>query len=59
MSTIVCSTCKKEFEASDEPYMPFCSKRCQLIDLGRWLDEAPSVPWVGSHEEGDGEEYAG
>ena len=19
--------------------MPFCSERCRLIDLGRWLDE--------------------
>jgi endogenous inhibitor of DNA gyrase (YacG/DUF329 family) len=23
---------------------PFCSERCRLIDLGRWLDEAYSLP---------------
>jgi endogenous inhibitor of DNA gyrase (YacG/DUF329 family) len=23
--------------------MPFCSERCRLIDLGRWLDEAYRV----------------
>ncbi len=23
----------------DLPCFPFCSKRCKLIDLGRWLDE--------------------
>jgi len=21
------------------PYRPFCSRRCKLIDLGRWLNE--------------------
>jgi hypothetical protein len=21
------------------PDYPFCSKRCRLVDLGRWLDE--------------------
>jgi endogenous inhibitor of DNA gyrase (YacG/DUF329 family) len=24
--------------------MPFCSARCRLIDLGRWLDEKNSIP---------------
>jgi endogenous inhibitor of DNA gyrase (YacG/DUF329 family) len=23
---------------------PFCSTRCQLIDLGRWLDEDYRIP---------------
>lgn len=23
---------------SDAPYRPFCCKRCQLIDLGKWID---------------------
>jgi endogenous inhibitor of DNA gyrase (YacG/DUF329 family) len=26
------------------PTVPFCSDRCRLIDLGRWLDEAYAVP---------------
>ena len=26
--------------------MPFCSDRCRLIDLGRWLDESYAVPEV-------------
>ncbi len=59
MSDLVCPTCEKKFNESETEHMPFCSKRCQLIDLGRWLDEDPSVPWVGSHdEEDDGESYA-
>jgi len=24
--------------AEVDPVFPFCSRRCQLIDLGRWLD---------------------
>jgi len=24
--------------------MPFCSERCRLIDLGRWLDERNTMP---------------
>jgi endogenous inhibitor of DNA gyrase (YacG/DUF329 family) len=26
--------------AADWPEFPFCSARCRLIDLGRWLGEA-------------------
>jgi endogenous inhibitor of DNA gyrase (YacG/DUF329 family) len=26
---------------------PFCSQRCQLIDLGRWLDEEIGLPHEG------------
>ena len=36
-----CPSCKKlvEWQAESE-FRPFCSKRCQLIDLGQWADEA-------------------
>ncbi|MDH2925415.1 hypothetical protein EV693_104126 [Nicoletella semolina] len=39
--TIVnCPTCEKEVKWLPESlYRPFCSKRCQLIDLGEWTDE--------------------
>jgi len=33
---------------------PFCSERCKLIDLGRWLDGKYQVPVV----EDDGDESA-
>jgi endogenous inhibitor of DNA gyrase (YacG/DUF329 family) len=26
------------------PAWPFCSSRCQLIDLGRWLDGSYAIP---------------
>jgi endogenous inhibitor of DNA gyrase (YacG/DUF329 family) len=25
------------------PFFPFCSKRCKLIDLGRWLDGTNAI----------------
>ena len=35
---------------------PFCSERCRVIDLGRWLDEAYAVPEIRrGDDEGDGE----
>jgi uncharacterized protein len=36
-----CPICKKEVAepSDDQPAtFPFCSDRCKLIDLGRWLD---------------------
>jgi endogenous inhibitor of DNA gyrase (YacG/DUF329 family) len=33
-----CPICKKPV-AMDDPYMPFCSERCKLIDLGNWASE--------------------
>jgi uncharacterized protein len=39
MAAIRCSICDKEFQPEDSPAMPFCSERCRLVDLGRWLDE--------------------
>ena len=34
---------------------PFCSERCKLIDLGRWLDGKYQVPVV--EEDGDESAY--
>jgi endogenous inhibitor of DNA gyrase (YacG/DUF329 family) len=31
-------------EVSDCPHFPFCSARCKLIDLGRWLGEEYRLP---------------
>jgi len=28
----------------DYPDYPFCSRRCRIIDLGRWLGEEYRVP---------------
>ncbi len=42
---VPCPTCKKKVEyRTDNPFRPFCSKRCRLIDLGTWLEEGYSIP---------------
>ncbi len=30
---------------------PFCSSRCQLVDLGHWLDESYRIPVVEPEDE--------
>ncbi|RME95630.1 MAG: DNA gyrase inhibitor YacG [Verrucomicrobia bacterium] len=34
-----CPTCGKIGPWWDMPHGPFCSRRCRLIDLGKWLGE--------------------
>ena len=31
-----CPICKKSIEWETNPFRPFCSERCRLIDLGHW-----------------------
>lgn len=42
---VPCPTCHKAVQWTNEnPYRPFCSKRCQLIDLGEWAAEEKAIP---------------
>ena len=34
-----CPTCNKRGDWFAGAYGPFCSKRCKLVDLGKWLNE--------------------
>ena len=37
-----CPTCGKRVVRSRRrkaPFLPFCSERCKLIDLGKWFNE--------------------
>jgi len=47
-----CPICAKPRELK---YRPFCSKRCQQVDLGRWLGEVYTIP-VTELDDEDGEE---
>ncbi|MBV9761378.1 MAG: DNA gyrase inhibitor YacG [Acidobacteriaceae bacterium] len=38
MAIVHCPICKKE-AVEGSPYIPFCSDRCRLIDLGNWASE--------------------
>ena len=55
-----CPICKKPVdepgrgqqgpEAGPRSYFPFCSERCKLIDLGRWLGGKYQIPAVDRDE---------
>lgn len=49
-SLSTCSQCGQTFDPAVTPSRPFCSRRCQTIDLGRWLDEAVEIPHEGGAE---------
>lgn len=42
---MICPTCKRKGAAAPEqnPFRPFCSDRCRLVDLGAWLDGAHRI----------------
>ncbi len=45
MPKFACPICKKDVPPRrDNPAFPFCSERCRLVDLGKWLGEEYRVP---------------
>jgi uncharacterized protein len=50
-----CPRCGKEAEYQGNPFRPFCSERCKLIDLGSWLSGTYRIPIKSAHEDEDGE----
>jgi uncharacterized protein len=51
MPPLHCPICRREFPPEDSPARPFCSERCRLIDLGRWLDERYGMETAPDDEE--------
>jgi endogenous inhibitor of DNA gyrase (YacG/DUF329 family) len=44
-----CPICRRAVQIPADPaaaksFFPFCSDRCKLIDLGRWLDGNYQIP---------------
>jgi endogenous inhibitor of DNA gyrase (YacG/DUF329 family) len=46
MTESTCPICSKpaETDRAKNASWPFCSKRCKMIDLGRWLGEGYRIP---------------
>jgi uncharacterized protein len=71
MMNLSCPICSKRMQIEkidDLPSFPFCSDRCKLIDLGRWIDGAYAIASSASGqttragssgEEGDEEKPSG
>lgn len=42
---VACPICRKSTTFSPEnPYRPFCSERCRIIDLGAWASGDRYIP---------------
>lgn len=42
---VACPHCGKAAEWDPKnPYRPFCSERCKMIDLGAWATESYRIP---------------
>lgn len=43
MSVVFCPQCGRQVSYSEDgalpAHFPFCTKRCHLIDLGKWFEE--------------------
>ena len=48
---IHCPTCKKVTTWEENPFRPFCSERCKLVDLGAWASEGYRIPAVEGDQE--------
>lgn len=36
---VKCAICGRETDFFAEPTGPFCSERCKMVDLGKWMNE--------------------
>jgi len=51
---VACPQCSKPVVWSPESaYRPFCSKRCQLLDLGAWAEESHRISGESAMDEAD------
>ena len=55
----VCPVCKKAANKGGSKMYPFCSERCQLVDLGKWLNEEYRVPGEPDESGGGSEQGQG
>ncbi|RJR16617.1 MAG: DNA gyrase inhibitor YacG [Nitrospiraceae bacterium] len=50
---IKCPICRQRTEWQNNPFRPFCSERCKMIDLGSWASEAYKIENSLDDETGD------
>jgi uncharacterized protein len=49
--SLACPACGQKFQFDrTAAHMPFCSPRCKMIDLNRWLGEEIGVPTDGEND---------
>ncbi len=50
-----CPQCGKEIKETNQACKPFCSDRCKLIDLGKWISGEYRIAAVET-DEGNGDD---
>jgi uncharacterized protein len=51
---VPCPTCgQPALYAPFNPFRPFCSERCRMVDLGAWATEAYRIPAKPAEDEGE------
>ena len=56
MKSVTCPICDKRMDnqgPKEWPAWPFCSTRCRLVDLGRWLKQDYAVPAAPARNDDD------
>ncbi len=48
---IICPICRNITTWEENPFRPFCSERCKLIDLGAWANERYRIQGKKEEEE--------
>jgi len=57
---VTCPTCRRALVWSESnPFRPFCSERCRLIDLGEWASEARRIAGESALDEASEREEEG
>ena len=51
MATRPCPICGRPFDLEASSAPPFCSQRCRLIDLNRWMGEKYALPHIPREDE--------
>ena len=46
-----CPICRNKTEWKTNPFRPFCSARCKMIDLDHWLSERYRITAADENEE--------
>jgi hypothetical protein len=53
---IICPVCKNITTWEENPFRPFCTERCKLIDLGAWASDEYRIPGKPKEENDPSEE---
>lgn len=52
---VKCPNCENKTDFNEKnPYRPFCSKRCKLIDFGKWANGEYSIETAHQDESANG-----